>query len=300
MSGPVVCTLPPAAPPFVVEAPHRVVPTPRPLAERPHVVVDAAWPAALDRRLQRLLDEPGAILVRDPGQLDDHGLSNALRAAWAVLPRTGLNLLGLRVDLEAERAEQIGPSLRQDATDAVVAQRGWELLALAWGLACADDLVVLRRAGPGQLRAELLAVAFPSGWSPRDRAGASLTQLHAPVADGARLQRASAALSEALLTKGPYLQHVWGLDRCGRLDQDPRSSYDDEPLVWHLRVERQTSVPLPHLDRALFTIRPYLTPLTELTPDQRGRLGQALASMSPESLAYKGVPVALVAELNAG
>ncbi len=300
MSDAAVGALSPVVPPFVVEAPHRVVPAPRPLADQPHVLVDAAWPAALDRRLQRLLGEPEALLVRDPERPDDRGLSAALRAAWALLPQTGLELLGLRVDLLAERAEQVGPSLRQAATDAVVARRGWELLALAWGLACAEDLVVLRRAGPGQLRAELLAVAFPSGWSPRDRAGASLDQLHAPVADGDRLRRASGALSEALLTKGPYLQHVWGLDRCGRLDQDPRSSYDDEPLVWHLRVERQTSVPLPDLDRALFTIRPYLTPLTELTPDQRGRLGQALASMSRESLAYKGVPLELVAELNAG
>ena len=300
MSGLAPGTLPAVQPPFEVDAPHRVVPSPRPLAHQPQVIVDAAWPHALERRLQRLLDEPAAILVRDPERRDDEGLSQGLRAAWSLLPRTGLDRLGVHVDLQSLRAEQTGPSECPSATDAIVARRGWELLAVAWGLSCSDDLVVLRRAGPGQLRAELLSVAFPSGWSPRDRAGASLAELHAPVADGERLQRATGALSEALLTKGPYLQHVWGVDRCGRLDQDPRSSYDAQPLVWHLRVERQTSVPLPGLDRALFTIRPYLTPLTDLTPDQLGRLGQALASMSPESLAYKGVPVDLVAQIKAG
>ncbi|MCU1692287.1 MAG: hypothetical protein JWM64_1378, partial [Frankiales bacterium] len=140
--------------------------------------------------------------------------------------------------------------------------------------------------------AELLAVAFPSGWSPRERRGATLAELHAPVADGARLRRATAALSEALLTRGPYVQHVWGLDPSGRLDRDP-SAPDAEPpscpppQEWWLRVERQTTVPLG--DRALFTIRPYLQPLAALDGGQREVLAGALASMSREAVAYKGL-----------
>ncbi|MCW2613690.1 MAG: hypothetical protein JWN08_684, partial [Frankiales bacterium] len=118
---------------------------------------------------------------------------------------------------------------------------------------------------------------------------------HAPVADGERLQRAAPALSEALLTKGPLRQHVWGLDPDGRLDHDPSApdapsgELPDDPASWWLRVERQTSVPFPGLDRALFTIRPHLVPLPALAPEQCAVLASAVASMTPEALAYKGI-----------
>lgn len=190
--------------------------------------------------------------------------------------------------------------MSEPATDELLRRTGVDLLVVGWLLACADDLVVLRRTGRGELVAELLAVAFPSGWPPRERAGATLHELHAPVADGTRLQRAAPALSEALLTRGPLRQHVWGLDPDGRLDRDPSAPdapvpdvpghvAPASPAAWWLRVERQTSVPLPELGRGLFTIRPYLVPLTALTPPQRAVLADALASMTPDTLRYKGV-----------
>ena len=255
-------TLPPVVRPFPVRAPYRTTPAPRPL-EGPPLVVDDAWPAARARRLERLRDDPDGVLVRDPDDPDDAGLLAALRQAARLLP--------VRVDAD-EPLE----------------------LARQWMLACADDLVVLRRRGPGRASAELLAVAFPSGWPPGLRAGADLPTLHAPVADGARLGAASAALSEAMLTKGPYAQHVWGLDPDGRLDRDP-SAPDaaphgcPPPERWWLRVERQTSLPLPALGRALFLIRPHLTPLTALDVTQRRTLHEAVASMSPGALTYKGL-----------
>lgn len=295
--------LPPAEYPFPVTVPHRVIPAPRPLGDAPHVLLDNTWPDAVRRRLERLRTEPEAVLVRDIEDPDDVGVADALRAAWALLPTTGPALLGLTVDLEAMTAEQTGSSTCQEATDAVVRRTGIDLLTVGWLLCCSDDLVVLRRRdlrGPGVLTAELLAVAFPSGWPPRHRAGASLLELHAPVADGERLQRAAPALSEALLTKGPYLQYVWGIDPCGRLDNDPTVSYPPEPLRWHLRVERQTSLPLPALQRALFTIRPYLVPVDELAPGERLTLADALESMTPAALAYKGVPADLIGQLREG
>jgi hypothetical protein len=292
-----VLGLPPADPPFPVRAPHRVVPAPRPLGDAAHLVLDDRWPAMVARRLERLSDE---VVVRDREQPDDDGLAAALRAAWSLLPPEGVRLLGLAVDVEAMTARQVADSALPAATEAVAQRRGLDLLVVGWLLACTADLVVLRRRGQGLLTAELLAVTFPSGWPVRHRAGAALTDLHAPVADGERLQRAAPALSEALLTKGPYLQHVWGIDPCGRLDQDPDVDYPREPLRWHLRVERQTTLPLPHLGRALFTISPYLTPIDALTPEQRRTLGEALASLSPAARAYKHVPDELVAQLSEG
>lgn len=254
--------LPQAVLPFPVAVPYRTSPAPRPLVGPP-LVVDDAWPASRTRRLERLRDDRDGVLVRDPDDPDDAGLVAALRAAAALLP----------VPVDAD-----GPLA----------------LAEAFLLACADDLVVLRRRGPGLATCELLAVAFPSGWPPRLRAGADLLTLHAPVADGARLRAASAALSEALLVKGPYAQHVWGLDPDGRLDRDP-SAPDaaahgcPPPHEWWLRVERQTSVPLPHLGRALFLIRPYLVPITVLDAARRRHVHDAVASMSAQALAYKGL-----------
>ncbi|MDP9101559.1 MAG: DUF3445 domain-containing protein [Actinomycetota bacterium] len=293
--------LPAARAPFPVTSPYRVVPAPRPLGDEPHVIVDAAYPAALRRRMQRLDSDRAGVQVRDLPERDDAGLAAALRASWNLLPwpRNGstvaLPLLGAEVDLDTATARSIGPSDFPDATDELLRHQGLDLLVTGWQLACSDDLVVLRREGPGRLRAELLAVAFPSGWPPRRRAGAGLLDLHRPVADGERLQRAAPALSEALLTKGPYVQFVWGLDPDGRLDRDP--SAPDHPGTrvtppardWWLRVERQTTMPLPRWGRASFVIRPFLTPVTELTTTQRRTLGDAIASMSPPALAYKGI-----------
>jgi hypothetical protein len=290
---PDLAPLPAARPPFPVTAPHRVVPAPRPLAGPATVELDDAWPAAVARRLERLTHDPDGVVVRDAHVPDDPGLAAALRAAWALLP--GLGHLGVQVDLARGTAEQTGPSRCPAATGALVRRTGLDLLVAGWLLACADDLVVLRRCGSGVLRAELLAVAFPSGWPPRRRAGATLLDLHAPVADGQRLQRAAPALSEALLTKGPLRQHVWGLDPDGRLDRDPSAPdapsgpAPGDPAQWWLRVERQTSVPLPALGRALFMIRPHLVPLPALAPEQRIVLANAVASMSDEARRYKGI-----------
>ncbi len=255
-------TLPPVSRPFQVRAPYRTTPSLRPL-DGPPLVVDDAWPAARARREERLRDDPDGVLVRDPADPYDAGLLAAVRAAARLLPTP---------------VDEDGPLP----------------LARAFLLACADDLVVLRRRGPGRATAELLAVAFPSGWPPRERAGADLLALHAPVADGDRLRTASPALTEALLTKGPYVQHVWGLDPDGRLDRDP-SAPDAAPRAcpapqdWWLRVERQTTLPLPHLGRALFLIRPHLVPLADLDDGQRRTVAAAVASMTPAALAYKGL-----------
>lgn len=248
-----------------VTVPWSTAPRPRPFAG-PHVELDASFPAARLRRIERLREDRAGVLVRDPDDPDDAGLVAALRVALTLLPEPA----------------------------SVPADAGWEALAEAFGLACADDLVVLRRRGPGRATAELLAVAFPSGWPPRLRAGADLPSLHAPVADGERLRRASVALTEAMLTKGPYVQAVWGLDPDGRLDRDPSAPdaathTSPPPQHWWLRTERQCTLPLPGLDRALFLIAPRLTPLTALTGAQRRLVADAVETMSAQALEYKGI-----------
>ena len=261
MSLPSVPRLPPVIVPFPVTVPFSTAPRPRPLQDRP-LVLDSALPASVQRRRERLEQDPDGVFVRDPEDPDDDGLTAALHAACALVPVT------------------------PDGLEPLAAAR-------SFGLGCSDDLVVLRRRGD-RATCELLAVAFPSGWPPRERAGADLVRLHAPVADGDRLRAASRALSEAALTKGPYRQHVWGFEPDGRLDRDPSApdatGYGcPDPAHWWMRVEAQTTIPLPHLSRALFLIRPYLVPLVDLAAGQRHTLAAAVASMSPAALDYKGI-----------
>jgi len=319
--------LPRACPPFPVTAPHRVVPNLRPLGAGPHLVLDDAYPRALARKVARLTVEPERCRVRDPDEPDDEGLTAALAAVvdlqaaqLGAPPDRPVGRAGDRVRFAALGIEAAldrhgrGARLRADgepwpvlgqagvAAQAVLAGRtGVAALADAVSLACSDDLAILRRRARGRATTELLMVCFPSSWAPADRGGADHTALHAPVGDNARLLAAGPALTEALLTKGPFLQHAWGIEPTDRLDLDPGSTAspplrDDPsapvpPAAHHLRVERQTSLPLPALDRALFTIRLFVTPLPVVAadPDRRALLAAALATMSPATVAYKAL-----------
>jgi hypothetical protein len=59
-----------------------------------------------------------------------------------------------------------------------------------------------------------------------------------------------------------------------------------------VRIERQTTFPMADLGRALFSVRIYTTPLTELShgrPDLVPRLAEILRSASPAVFEYKGM-----------
>jgi hypothetical protein len=57
----------------------------------------------------------------------------------------------------------------------------------------------------------------------------------------------------------------------------------------YFRVERQTTLPVADLRRAWFLIRVYVAPLAAVahTAERRRRLASSLATMPPETLAYK-------------
>lgn len=199
----------------------------------------------------------------------------------------------------------------QTPTSEASAPPAWASLADALALSLPEDLVWMRDTPDGG-RASLLHVAFPSHWAPERRAGASLTQLHGPVADGERLRGASTALMRAIVDKGPFRTHVWSLTPSAILDRHTERSggptesralggIDD---TW-IRVEVQTTVPFPARCLALFTIRLLIAPLRKvlaLEPGRAERLAASIRSMTDAVRRYKGLDRAedrLLAELDA-
>ena len=295
----------PAAP-FPVEAPYR---TRADLARLegpafPRLPDDDALRA---QKARALSERPERIRVPDPERGGDVG-----RDVAATLPR----IAELRPDLITPATQAVAPAftvadahgrawafptLTAEAAELLRACPPATCVADALALSLPDDLTWMRDDGAAG-RASLLHVAFPSRWAPETRAGASLAELHGPVADGAALRAASAALMRAIVRKGPFRRWVWSVPATPALDLHPKRcrGAGERPATpsggvvarsW-LRVERQTTVPFPAAGLALFAIRVQVAPLAQVLTDRPGRaalLAASIRSMSSETRTYKGL-----------
>lgn len=155
-----------------------------------------------------------------------------------------------------------------------------------------EDLVLIRRLPDGGSSAIAVHVSLPSGWRPETIHGASFGAIHGPVPDFAKHPAAERSMVDAMVERGPYVRFVWTVSADDHLDHHPEEGRR-EP--WRpdgpgfLRVERQTTVPLPPHAAALFLIRVYLYPFTSLTPEQRDVLARALDAMPAPVAAYKNL-----------
>ena len=181
-------------------------------------------------------------------------------------------------------------------------------------LSLQEDFVILK-ATDGALRTEYLSVCFPSRWDPREKLGLDFMAIHQPVADNQMLQAAGPNLMAMAFMKQPMLRHVWLIVPNPALDQHPDNNVawwreglaDPSPLLPRLyfRIERQTTWPLPQLERAVFFIRLLMSPLLEVlraAPGRAAELAASLRSMTPAIVAYRGMTEAmprLLAELDA-
>jgi hypothetical protein len=274
-------TLPEPDIPFPVELPpriradlHRLGTVVNGVLEVGHFRWDRAYPAYRTRKLELLETHPGRCRCLETD--DPDGLALALE-----------RVLGL-VRLEYP-----------DLAPKLIAGRTLENTADEIALSLQEDLVIVR--GAFDARAELIHVCFPSRWDPREKIGRSFMAVHEPVADNAALIAASRQVSRAMVTNGPFVRYVWSLTTDPRLEQhpedakiEPDDAVSDDPDVLasqvFFRVERQTTFPMPDLDRALFTIRVYMQPLTDAVrePSRRARLAAAMREMSPALSDYKG------------
>jgi hypothetical protein len=141
-----------------------------------------------------------------------------------------------------------------------------------------------------------LAVALPSHWAPETKVGHHFAAVHQPVADGDLLRQAGAALLR--LVSGPqrWERFVWNVTDLPRLHAHPahiggaRWPQQAVDRAW-FRSERQTFIPLPDAGQAVFTITVDVQPLDRVldTPARAARLHDAIASMTPAVLAYRGL-----------
>ncbi|MFT3821892.1 MAG: DUF3445 domain-containing protein [Rubrivivax sp.] len=209
--------------------------------------------------------------------------------------------LGLRVRVRDGQVEQTGSGafgLGDELPRCVALQApAWRLPALL-ALCFVEDFAIVDVA---DACIPWLAVALPSHWAPEDKVGRSFAQVHAPVADGDLLRQAGPAL--ARLVGGPerWERFVWTVTDTPRLHAHPRRvaperwTHDPQPggglpRAW-FRSERQTFIPVPAAGQALFTIAVEVRPLPEVVdrPERARRLADAVASMSPAVLAYRGL-----------
>jgi hypothetical protein len=174
---------------------------------------------------------------------------------------------------------------------------GWRPAALL-ALAFAEDFAVIDGA-TGHI--PWLAVCMPSHWAPEDKIGRHFAQVHEPVADSQTLIAASDHLARLVTGHERWERFVWTIARDPRLDQHPKrskaipwsplASTDELAAVAYFRTERQTFIPMPAHQQAVFTIHVETQALAQAiaSPEQALALHNALASMSPAVLAYRGL-----------
>jgi dimethylamine monooxygenase subunit A len=213
---------------------------------------------------------------------EGEGRASAPRLGWRVHD-------GQLVQLH-DAMPEVGPCLRALAPP-------WRLPALLC-LAFDEDFAVI---DGHTARIPWLAVCLPSGWAPEEKVGRHFSEVHAPVADNQRLVGASEHLARLVTGHERWERFVWTISRHPRLHAHPRRT---DPAPWpadvcadelaqraFFRTERQTFIPLPDHQQAVFTIKVTLAPLTESLrdPAQACQLHDALASMSPAVLDYRGL-----------
>ena len=169
----------------------------------------------------------------------------------------------------------------------------WRLPALL-SLAFAEDFAIVD-AQRGTL--PWLLVALPSHWAPAEKIGRHFTEVHAPVADNTLLLKAADSLMRLVAGPERWERFVWNVTSHPRLNAHPLhvdpvrwpNAFDAAHTWW--RSERQTFIPLPALQQAVFTIHVDVQPLASAvnTPARAALLFEALNSMSPAVRAYRSL-----------
>jgi hypothetical protein len=166
-----------------------------------------------------------------------------------------------------------------------------------------EDLAVVSASGDGRDWVSALHICFPSHWSAEGKIGQDFAAVHAPVAGIERINQAARQMVNAMVHKGPFVRFAWTLQSDSRLNHHvepppgvPSGTWQGRRFDWSaprlfLRVERQVLWGFPEVEAFLFVIRTSFTEGEAIRrdPEACARLRSAIASMTPASLAYKGL-----------
>ena len=251
-------------------------------------VLSAFWP-------QALCEAPGFDAAPALDALCRHAAAEHPQAwAWDGRQATALTL-GTAVQRDGRIEQLRGGSFGLGDEVARCLQGlppAWRLAGLL-GLAFAEDFAIDDGASG---RIPWLAVCLPSHWAPESKVGRHFAEVHGPVADNALLLKASAGLLRVVTGTEAWERFVWTVTDHPRLHAHPAHT---SPQRWTqppgqgawFRSEHQTFIPLPQHQQAVFTIHVQLQTLSELMaePKRAAALHDAIASMSPAVLYYRGL-----------
>jgi len=249
--------------------------------------------------LHRLQDGDGALFVRD-GRADVYRLAKQRRLA------SGRAMAGVADERVLQHiAMRYESQYKSQCENPTVDRTPIEPVTLA--LQMQEDFVILHDHANGSgFTAEFFSVCFPSNWRPIDKLGKDFLSIHAPVADNTMLLKARQGIESIAFRQQSMVRHVWLLSPTPDLAQDP----EERGVNWHtvlqetgkeseallsqvyFRVERQSTLPLPEINRAVFFIRIMVCPLVQVLqvdPSRAQALSRTLASMSEAFLHYRGM-----------
>ena len=164
-----------------------------------------------------------------------------------------------------------------------------------------EDMAVFQLKEEGDYLASI-HLCSPNHWSPADKIGKPFDAIHKPVADMSEtITRYPAMLKSIVERKGPFTRFAWGIGTDDRLnhhsiapkgicqsDWEGRSIDADNQAIY-LRVERQNLIGFPEANAFLFTIRTFFYEVNSLDFLEKQNLWEAVKTMTPASLKYKGI-----------
>lgn len=202
-----------------------------------------------------------------------------------------------------------GESLRLSANGELLSVVGSSVdppyLNIFDALACQipeDCAILLKSGGLGEI--VMLHVCSPSHWAPEEKLELSFLELHGPVPHFERIAKSLPAIIDAIVNKGPFVRFVWSFVTDTRFNHHPHPPSGFDSVQWqgrsfdpklnipfYLRVERQSTAPIPEVNASWFFIGLSFLSGSEIkaNDDFRTQMISALHSMSPDARRYKGV-----------
>lgn len=211
----------------------------------------------------------------------------------ATAPQLGVSVAGGDVERFRDGVFGLGDEISRCVSQQPAAWRLPALLALTF----VEDLAIV---DGGDATLPWLCVTLPSHWAPTEKVGRHFAAVHAPVADADLLRSSGGALLKLVSNGGDrWERFVWNVTDHPRLHAHPLrvprerwalSADGAMPAAWW-RTEHQTFMPLPALQQSVFTIHVDTQPLDAAidSADSARRLHDAVASMTPAVLAYRGL-----------